>query len=66
MKHHPSCKPSDRDLVWHCNQCGLNESASEVEQEVEALRKALRQINEEGDIEKIWRIASNALGITKS
>jgi hypothetical protein len=25
--HHPSCSPHDRDLVWHCNQCGANESA---------------------------------------
>ena len=25
--HHPSCRESDKDLVWHCNQCGLNESA---------------------------------------
>lgn len=23
-KHHASCKPSDVDLVWHCNQCGLD------------------------------------------
>jgi hypothetical protein len=30
MSHHPSCDPEDRDLVWHCNQCGLNEDA-EVE-----------------------------------
>ena len=26
-KHHPSCSPYDRDLVWHCSQCGANESA---------------------------------------
>ena len=24
-QHHPSCSESDRDLVWHCSQCGLNE-----------------------------------------
>ncbi len=30
-KHHPSCRDSDRDLVWHCNQCGSNESAADIE-----------------------------------
>jgi hypothetical protein len=27
--HHPSCTPYDRDLVWHCSQCGLNELAEQ-------------------------------------
>lgn len=27
VSHHPSCRPSDRDLVWHCSQCGENEPA---------------------------------------
>ena len=26
-EHHPSCRPSDRNLVWHCSQCGLIELA---------------------------------------
>ena len=30
-EHHPSCRESDKDLVWHCSQCGLNESADETE-----------------------------------
>lgn len=29
-QHHPSCKPSDRDLIWFCNQCGARESAEDV------------------------------------
>ena len=29
--HPPRCRPSDRDLVWHCSQCGLNEPAPELE-----------------------------------
>jgi hypothetical protein len=28
-EHHPSCTPNDRSLVWHCNQCGLDESAED-------------------------------------
>jgi hypothetical protein len=35
-KHHPSCRESDRDLVWHCSQCGLNENAESV---LEAAKK---------------------------
>jgi hypothetical protein len=32
-EHHPSCRESDKDLVWHCSQCGLNEPASEQPEE---------------------------------
>ncbi len=32
--HHPSCRESDKDLVWHCCQCGLNEDASNIETEL--------------------------------
>lgn len=24
-QHHPSCRESDKDLVYHCSQCGLSE-----------------------------------------
>jgi hypothetical protein len=42
-EHHPSCTPNDRDLVWHCNQCGLNESAADIEEQLAAEReKTLR------------------------
>lgn len=27
MKHHPSCRETDTELVWHCNQCGNIEQA---------------------------------------
>lgn len=37
-KHHPSCRESDKDLVWHCSQCGENESAYEVEAELERVK----------------------------
>ncbi len=30
-QHHPSCKPSDRDLVWICAQCGGHEPAENLE-----------------------------------
>ncbi len=33
--HHPSCRESDKDLVWHCNQCGLNESAADIENQLD-------------------------------
>lgn len=26
--HHPSCKESDRSLVWECDQCGVVEPAT--------------------------------------
>ena len=34
--HHLSCAPCDRVLVWHCDQCGLNEPAQEEESRVDA------------------------------
>lgn len=40
-QHHPSCKPSDRELVWLCNQCGGHEPASELEERLEQLQKAV-------------------------
>ena len=49
--HHPSCKPSDNDLVWHCNQCGLNEFAeTEIldahKKQISALISALKAAEE--------------------
>ncbi len=41
-EHHPSCTPNDRDLVWFCNQCGLKESAADIEQQLAAERKQVR------------------------
>ena len=38
MSHHPSCLPTDKDLVWHCCQCGENEPAEE-----EVLARLARQ-----------------------
>ena len=35
-EHHPSCRPSDRDLVWLCSQCGAIESAEPL---VDALKR---------------------------
>ncbi len=40
-EHHASCKPSDRDLVWLCNQCGGHESAEVLEMPME-VRLGLR------------------------
>jgi hypothetical protein len=36
--HHPSCRESDKNLVWHCAQCGENESAESVLDERDAAR----------------------------
>lgn len=30
MAHHASCGNIHRSLVWHCDQCGENESAEDV------------------------------------
>ncbi len=27
--HHPSCTSIEKELVWHCHQCGINEPAGE-------------------------------------
>ena len=35
-EHHPSCRPSDRDLVRLCAQCGGHESAEDI---IELLRE---------------------------
>jgi hypothetical protein len=35
--HHPSCRPSDKDLVWLCAQCGGHESAEAIEDGAEFL-----------------------------
>ena len=29
-KHHSSCSPFDKSLVWLCYQCGMTEDASEI------------------------------------
>ena len=29
MSHHPSCRPTDRNLFWYCSQCGTHEPAEE-------------------------------------
>jgi len=36
--HHPSCRPSDRDLVWLCAQCGGHESAEDILEDNTRLR----------------------------
>jgi hypothetical protein len=41
-KHHASCGPNDRSLVWHCGQCGLIEDASELDKRVAALEAGCR------------------------
>ena len=38
MSHHPSCRPTDRNLFWYCSQCGTNEPAEE-----EILARLVRQ-----------------------
>jgi len=40
-EHHASCQPSDKELVWHCCQCGLNESAEQLETENRELAEQL-------------------------
>ncbi len=40
-EHHPSCRESDKDLVWHCSQCGLNEPATDVETKLAEARQAV-------------------------
>ena len=43
-QHHPSCRPSDRDLVWLCAQCGGHESAEDIEQQRDELLAACKAI----------------------
>jgi hypothetical protein len=47
-EHHPSCKPSDRDLVWLCSQCGGHESAESLLSHAEQLAEVLRDIADFG------------------
>ena len=42
MSHHPSCRPTDKDLVWHCRQCGENEPAEALLDQMARLREALK------------------------
>ncbi len=46
--HHPSCRESDKDLVWHCNQCGLNESAADIEAKLDQPEPADEWTNVDG------------------
>jgi hypothetical protein len=46
-EHHPSCTPNDRDLVWHCHQCGLNESAADIEEKYNQAVDHLTQLGVE-------------------
>jgi hypothetical protein len=43
--HHPSCTENDKDLVWHCNQCGLNESAAALEEKYDALAASIMDLS---------------------
>lgn len=43
-KHHASCGPNDRGLVYHCDQCGLNEPFDE--NIIDSLRRDLAQARE--------------------
>jgi hypothetical protein len=43
-QHHPSCLPSDRDLVWLCAQCGGHESAESILDERKILVDALKEL----------------------
>ena len=46
MSHHPSCRPTDKDLVWHC-LCGENEPAEEeVLDRLARLREALSLVRD--------------------
>jgi len=49
-QHHPSCQPSDRDLVWLCAQCGGHESAEYILDEKKALVDALEPLAKIGRI----------------
>jgi len=44
-EHHPSCRESDKSLVWHCNQCGLNESAESMEDELNGLKASIADLS---------------------
>jgi len=45
--HHASCTPRDRDLVWHCSQCGLDETAPAFNsiEDPEAFVKAVKELH---------------------
>lgn len=47
VKHHPSCRTSDLNLVWHCSQCGLNESAADIEEKLNEHIKAANEVTDE-------------------
>ena len=42
MSHHPSCRPTDKDLVWYCHQCGEQESAESLVETLARQREALQ------------------------
>lgn len=47
MKHHPSCRENDESLVWHCEQCGQNESAESLHQERDRLAEQVKELKAE-------------------
>jgi hypothetical protein len=51
-EHHPSCRPSDRDLVLLCAQCGGHESADFVLAALIKARETIRALH--GDV--AWEI----------
>ncbi len=53
-EHHPSCRPSDRDLVWLCAQCGVHESAGDIEAENAKLRELTKQM-----VETVYNVVFN-------
>ena len=44
--HHPSCSPNNRDLVWHCPQCGALESAEAINAALAAEREKIKRLTD--------------------
>ncbi len=68
MSHHPSCRESDKSLIWFCNQCGEKESADEEQMLAEAqqpLVDALQEIRGLVTFRRIHQIVDTALAKVK-
>ena len=73
-EHHPSCTDYDKSLVWHCHQCGTNESAEDIELHNKRLNEELPKMRQENkrltdflkDAAAFIRIANSGKGAWNS
>ena len=60
MAHHPSCRPNDRNLIYKCDQCGMEEPALPSEDYMRGYHESQNDLIDRGNkIRKAIYVLSN-------